>query len=300
MNDFQSTKKFLIEKVTDYTHQKALDFRATLPSLNPDLLEPVGTFEDYKLSIGNFSQEAFIRCIHNRTVEPFPMWEVINGDEFCFYKPNTSLYYRKDDYVCKLSKTWMDNDWEMFNKTYELNRTLNLIGMEEPIHKEVLYLNYNKYWFTVVKRPNLWNLIEPHSIHHNREYTLDNFKGYVNYIANYVDLMYQLYQTDNFGLPENGALLSLLRVNPDWKVNGVGGVFVDFKHYSYNFTQFLQKTYAGIWDYFTVHPWDPNMSQADRRTMMDYAINLFSTKFNYDRNIVALVESEGMGGIEIS
>lgn len=300
MIDFQETKNYLIEKVSGYTHEKALAFRATLPDLNPELIAPIGTFEDYKLPIGNFSFDAFIRCVHNRGDAPYPIWETISNNEFCFYKHNTSVYYRPDDYVCKLSRTHLPHDWKMHKKTYELNQRLQLIDMEEPIHQESMGLNSTTYWFTVVKRPNLWNLVEPHYIHNNKEFTVDNFKQIIDYISNYVELMKQLYDIDTTGLPSNGALISLCRAYPDWKINGLKGIFVDFKRYELSFTKFLQQTYAGIWDYFTVHPWDPNMSQTTKREMLDYALNIFSSRFSYDRDIIAIVERPDRGGIVIS
>lgn len=281
MIDSQNIKKFLLEKVNGYTNESVLAFRASMPDLNPELLVPNRSYSDYNLPEAPFGADAFIRCVYGKTNMPYPMWEIVNND-FCFYKPNTSVYYTSDGYVCRLSQSInnVSHDWEMYLKTYNFNQTANLIEMEEPIHKEIVHSNYISYMYTVVKRPQLWELIEPSIIHESRELTMDVYKQIIDLVSNYIELMKIVYDNDPRGLPEDGASPIQLRLKPNWKSAGVNGIFVDFKRYNINFTQFVQKSYSHVYDYCQ---YMSHYSQTDNQSLLDYTLNLYSNKFGIDK-----------------
>lgn len=255
---------FLKEKLFSYTFESARQFKQSKEYTDPDNLVVSKPLDVWGLPNNSFGYFLWVQFHHNKRTDPFPIYEKIN-DGYLYYTDTTCVYFSSDDLIYKVTCTHKPHDWEMHQRLYELTLQKN-IDIEIPIYADKFLKNNTEFWYTIVKRPNMLQLIDPHQLHIENKITKEWLTKLFDETIEYCKIIKKLDATYNKGCPNLGSFIIKYMVDPK---NISKGIWTDIKHWECSYADYKKNTLEEKKDYFYKFK-NPNISESDKELLLNY------------------------------
>lgn len=274
----------LKEKISNYSYELSKQYRDKIIPVDPNTITPTHPFSVWGMPEKPFGFTLWLIAFHNRPDHLYPIYEKID-EGYLIYTKNTGVLFGFDSKIYKLSKTHLDHDWSMHQELYHNAR--DSIQIEKPIHGEKIEFLNSTYWYTVVERPNMVNLVNPHQIHQENRLTEKYIIDFIEEVGKKVRVMKTVFDKHQKGCLGNGSPMHKFETNPN---DSSIGIWVDIKHWNINFDMYLAHTYGSIYHYLDDHRNKELIKHEDIRPILNHTLSKL-TGLGVSDNDIMMVET---------